>query len=430
MSFLNLTLTAIRGLAANKLRMVLTTLGIIIGVASVIVMLALGNGARAAVAANFRSLGSDAVQIAARKGIKNNEMVDVGKILSYADGLNLPSNVPQVTRVDMQVGGSAKIRYGRNVVDQGFTGVNASDLAAIAASGQIQPVNWPSGKKLTSADFIGQGRFFTDAETMGSAEVAVLGYQTALDLFGGDDPVGRTIWVNHRSYVVIGVIAELEYVDPTERYNRDPNDGLFLPISTAIQQQFTTEPSVSITAHVADESKIDLTKYDIAKYLEKRHGIEPDASGKVEDDFDVTTRNDILGAQLDAAKTFSLLLAAMAVVSLVVGGIGIMNVMLVSVTERTREIGIRLAVGAEQKDIVLQFLLEAILISALGGLFGIAVGVLTIPLAASLNNGVALLAPNSIPLALGVALLVGVGFGLYPAARASQLDPIEALRYE
>jgi putative ABC transport system permease protein len=430
MSFLNLTFTAIRGLASNKLRAILTTLGIIIGVASVIVMLALGNGARAAVAAQFRFLGSDSVQISERKIMKNGEIASTGQILSYADGLNLPSQVPMISRVDMQVGGTAKVRHERSVENLNFGGVNASNLDSVAASGTLQPVNWPSGTKLTAQDFIGQGRFFTDAETLGGDMVCVLGYQTFLDLFGGDNPLGQTVWVNHHSYTVIGVIAELEYVDPAQRYSSDPNISLYLPISTAIQQQFSTEPSVNITAHVTDESKIDKIKYDISTYLEKRHNVQKDAQGKMEDDFDITTRNDVLGAQLDAARTFSLLLAAMATVSLVVGGIGIMNVMLVSVTERTREIGIRLAIGAQKGDIIQQFLFEAVLISALGGLFGIAVGVLTIPLAASLNNGVALLAPNSIPLAFGVALLVGILFGIYPAARAAQLDPMEALRYE
>lgn len=144
----------------------------------------------------------------------------------------------------------------------------------------------------------------------------------------------------------------------------------------------------------------------------------------------MTTRSDILGQQQEAARTFSILLAAMALVSLIVGGIGIMNVMMVSVTERTREIGVRMAVGAEPLDIVLQFLLEAVLISASGGLAGIVLGILAIPVAASLNNGVALLLPGSIPLAFGVALLTGVAFGLFPAMHASRLDPIEALRYE
>jgi putative ABC transport system permease protein len=168
----------------------------------------------------------------------------------------------------------------------------------------------------------------------------------------------------------------------------------------------------------------------ISSFLRRRHDIDKDEIGEWKDDFEMTTRQDLLGAQQEAARTFSFLLAAMATVSLVVGGIGIMNVMLVSVTERTREIGVRLAVGARPQDIIAQFLLEAVLISAFGGLLGIAVGVLIIPLVANLNQGVALLAPGSIPLAFGVALLIGLVFGLYPAVRASRLDPIEALRYE
>jgi putative ABC transport system permease protein len=171
-------------------------------------------------------------------------------------------------------------------------------------------------------------------------------------------------------------------------------------------------------------------KARIATFLRERHGIEEQANGEYDDDFDLTAKQDILGARQQAARAFSLLLSALAIVSLVVGGIGIMNVMLVSVSERTREIGIRLAVGARQKDVVMQFLLEATLVSAAGGLVGVAVGVLSIPVAAALNQGVAVFDPGSIPLALGVAILTGVLFGLYPAVRASRLDPVEALRYE
>jgi putative ABC transport system permease protein len=173
-----------------------------------------------------------------------------------------------------------------------------------------------------------------------------------------------------------------------------------------------------------------VARQQITDYLRSRHAVGKDEIGEWEDDFEMTTRQDILGAQQQAARTFSFLLAAMAAISLVVGGIGIMNVLLVSVTERTREIGVRLAVGARPQDIISQFLLEAVLISGLGGVLGIAVGVLSIPLVANLNQGVALLSPGSIPLAFGVSLLTGLIFGLYPALRAARLDPIEALRYE
>ena len=286
------------------------------------------------------------------------------------------------------------------------------------------------GKYSQSIDFLGEGRFFTPAEVLEGAEICMLGYQTALDLFEGDDPINETVWINRRPCTVIGVLAQLEPTDPSQRYMMRVNDSFYVPISFAVKNLFENEPTVQIEVHVKDPTQIDKTRLQIADYLRSRHEVEKDNNGNYKDDFDLTTRNDVLGAQLEAARTFSLLLAAMAVVSLVVGGIGIMNVMLVSVTERTREIGVRLSVGAQKGDIASQFLLEAALISAAGGVVGIVTGILMIPLAASLNQGIALLATNSIPLAFGVALLTGLGFGLYPAVRAAQLNPIDALRYE
>ncbi len=430
MSPLNILLTALRGIASNTLRTALTTLGIIIGVASVIATLALGNGARAAVNANFRSLGSDQIQIDQDLQLKNGQMQAVGKTLTYEDGLNMPAAVPLVDRAEMSVSGSAKVRYGRQTDDLSFQGTDAGALLSVTSQGQVQPVGWPSDKPLTPQAFIGQGRFFTNAEVLDGDSVCVLGYQTALDLFEGDDPIGQTVWVNRKPCQVVGVLAELEALNVEDRINTRPNDALILPVSFAVQNLFDTEPWVEIIAHVTDESKIEAAKAQIADYLRQRHNIQPGPDGKVADDFHMTTQQDVLGAQQQSAATFSLLLTALAIVSLVVGGIGIMNVMLVSVSERTREIGVRMAVGARGRDVVAQFLLEAVLLSAGGGLLGIAAGILTIPIAASLNQGVALLDPGSVPLAFGVSLMTGLVFGLYPALRAAGLDPIEALRYE
>ena len=430
MSLANVLLSALNGITANKLRAALTTLGVIIGVASVIAMLALGNGARAAVEANFRFLGSDSIQINAALKLDEGELAPSGKILSYEDGLHMPGAVPLVRWVDMSVNGYGKVRHGRVILDMGISGITADGLESLVQNVGVQPVDWPEGQPLTPAAFIGQGRFFTPAEVLESAPVCVLGYQTALDLFEGDDPLNQTVWVNRQKCLVIGVLKELEPTDASQRNISRPNDAFYMPISTAIRNLYEEEPSVNITAHVRDEKRMDEAKAQVAEYLRKRHGIEKDADGNYEDDFDLTTRRDILGAQQEAARIFALLLAAMAVVSLIVGGIGIMNVMLVSVTERTREIGVRMAVGARGRDVIAQFLLEAVLLGAVGGVLGIAVGVLVIPLAPTFSGVAALLDPESIPLAFGVALLTGVLFGLYPALRASRLDPIEALRYE
>ena len=430
MSLINTLLTALRSVTANKLRATLTTLGVIIGVTSVIATLALGNGARAAVDANFRFLGSDQIQINAAYEMKDGELEAAGKKLTFEDGLLMTDAVNLIDRAEMSIGGSVKVRHGRAALDVSFTGADADALNTLAAQSRVQPVGWPEGKKLTPEAFIARGRSFTPAEALAQADVCILAHQTAQDLFEGDEVLGEIVWINRRPCEVIAVLTELEPIDPDERNRSRVNDGLFLPISTAIRNLYEEEPSVNIIAHVTDPNRMDEAKAQIAEYLRQRHTIEPDASGAYEYDFRMTTKKDMLGAQQEAARTFSLLLTALAAVSLVVGGIGIMNVMLVSVTERTREIGVRMAIGARRRDIVAQFLTEAVVISASGGVLGIAAGVLSIPVAATFNKDIVLFDPRSIPLALGVALLTGVVFGLYPALRASRLNPIEALRYE
>lgn len=430
MTVLNTLRSALRGISGNKLRAILTTLGIIIGVASVIATLALGNGARAAVDANFRSLGADVIQISTKSAMKGGEFEPVGKNLSYQDGLDMPAEAPLIDRVEMRVGGQARARYGRALLDVPFMGATADVLNNLALNGQFQPAGWQGGHALQFADFLAAGRSYTPAEVAAHAPVCVLGAQTAQDLFSGDNPLGEVIWVNRQRCEVIGVVVELETVDPGDRTRSKPNEGIYMPISTAIANLYDREPAVMITAHVSDPERMVEAKAQVASLLRQRHDVQTDENGLYRDDFELTTRDDILGAQQAAAQSFAILLAAMATVSLIVGGIGIMNVMLVSVSERTREIGVRMAVGARGRDILGQFLAEATLLSAVGGLMGSAVGILAIPLAATLTNGGALLTPWSLPLALGVALLVGVIFGIYPALRAARLDPIQALRYE
>jgi putative ABC transport system permease protein len=327
------------------------------------------------------------------------------------------------------------VRYGRNVLeDVAITGSSTVEVLQAIPVGGIRPLGWPEDELLTAkaleVALVAEGRMFSPAELLAGTPVCVLGHDIASDLFNGDNAIDETIWVKRARCLVIGVLTEVEFVDPAERLRRNPNEFLLMPIGAAIQELYEEEPSVTITARVTDENRIDEAKSEIAGYLRERHGIEKSSEGAYPDDFELVTRKDVLGAQRKAARTLSLMLVSMAVMSLVVGGIGIMNVLLVSVTERTREIGVRMAVGARGRDIVLQFLFEAMLLSFVGGVLGIVVGVLSVPLIASLNEGVALLDAESIPLAFGVALLTGVVFGLYPAARAARLDPIEALRYE
>ncbi len=430
MTPLDLLRTAWRNVAANKLRATLTMLGVVIGVASVIAMLALGNGARAAVDSSFQFMGANQIQVMQHYSMQDNQYELVGEKLTYQDGLNMADAASLVERVEMSVGKNVRARFGRNTVEIAANGVTADALENLVKVKNVAPVDLPDGELLSGESFISEGRFFTTGEVLAGAQVCVLGYTTALDLFQGDNPIGETIWVERTRCLVIGVLAEMKSMDVNEMYQSNPNEALMMPVSTVIQEFYEEEPSIYMIVHVTDANQIDEAKVQITAYLRQRHNIQPDETGEYTDDFDMTTRKDILGQQQEAAKTFSLLLAALASISLVVGGIGIMNVMLVSVTERTREIGVRMAVGARSRDVVFQFLLEAVLISLAGGIIGVVAGILMIPLAAALNQGVALLLPGSIPLAFGVALITGVVFGLYPALRAARLDPIEALRYE
>lgn len=379
MTLANTLRAALRGLTGNLLRAALTALGVIIGVASVIATLALGNGARVAVAANFRGLGSDQIRVETQPGLDEHRGLarPAGRPLTYGDGLLMAPALDLVDRVEMEVAAAARARFGGTALDTGVTGVTGTYLHDLARKGATRPAAAPQEGRPTAERYIAAGRFFSPAEVLGAAPVCVLGRRTALGLFGSEEPVGQSIWVGRHQCEVIGVLAPLASADP----GRDPNRALLMPISAVVERLFDRPPPIAITAYVTDEARIQGAKAQIADFLRERQSLAPDASGRLEDSFGLLTQDDVLGAQREAARTFSLLLTALAAVALAVGGIGIMNVMLVSVSERTREIGVRLAVGAQRGDIVRQFLFESVLLSVASGAAGVVLGVLSVPVA-------------------------------------------------
>ena len=268
----------------------LTMLGVVIGVASVIAMLALGNGARAAVNATFQSLGANQIQIGQKFSMQDGELKPTGKTLTFSEGLDLASSIPLIERVEMSASKAVKARFGKNTVEINTIGTTADTLDGIISSGEVQPAGWTGDTAFSAEDLIADGRIFSTDEVYAGAPVCVLGYQTALDLFSGDNPIGETIWVDRTRCEVIGVLTELESTDVQERYRSDPNEGLLMPISTVIQTLYEEEPSVYMVAHVRDAGRIDEAKEQIASFLRERHAIEQDAEGNYQDDFDMTTR--------------------------------------------------------------------------------------------------------------------------------------------
>ncbi len=405
MGFFDTLQTALESLAHNKLRSLLTTLGVIIGVASVIVTLALGTGAQEAVKEQFRGLGSNVLTVfpAMRMGAGGRNPGREARPITYEEAQGL-KDLPFISQVKISLGGGGTLVFGRESLDSSILGVPADWLA------DMPP------------DYIAQGEFFDEYDVEDASRVAVIGQTVVRELFPDQDPLGQQMRINRVHFLVIGVIKELGRPDPRV----DPNNQVLIPI-TAAADLFGKDRSVSVQVRVRDEKEIDAAIEAIKDYFREVHEIEPDE----EVDVEVFNPREITQAQQEAAKTFALLLVGLAVVSLVVGGIGIMNVMLVSVVERTREIGVRMAVGASRWDIVRQFLIEAVALSLSGGMLGVAVGILAIPLLSRYKPDLSVvLTWESIPMACGVAVAVGIVFGLYPAVRASRLDPVEALRYE
>jgi putative ABC transport system permease protein len=414
---------ALDGLLANKLRSALTMLGVIIGVGAVIALMSIGEGAQASITEQINSIGSNLIYVSAgARGMGPVEGSGGSVSLTYDDARAIadPRNVPDAAAVAPEFGQNTQVIFGDENINVSVTGVTPE--YPLAYSG-IEVVN---------------GRFIEDKDVDGRSNVAVLGYQSAIDLFGGFDPVGQKIKVampsvgnggngGKVSLTVVGVLAE----QSSSGFN-DPNEAVFVPISTAQTKIFNGRDSLgeivvgSVTVVAASEGQADAVVDEITALLRKRHDIGPSE----DDDFFVMKQADMLEMASQITGIMTAFLGAIAGISLLVGGIGIMNIMLVSVTERTREIGLRKAVGARKGDILVQFLLEAVVLSVLGGLLGILLGMglgKLVDLTGLMNSVVTL---DSVLLAVGFSAAVGLFFGIYPANQAARLNPIEALRYE
>ncbi len=389
------------GLTLNKVRSFLTTLGVIIGVASVIMMLAVSAGAEAAIAEQINALGANLIIVGPVRGVPG-----ASKTFVYEDALAIAENVRHI------VGVSAEMNAARDVKANGRTLETISILGVTADFPEVRDYE------------LAEGRFFTADENDRKMKVAALGYGIAHDLFGDENPVGQIITIGSTKFTIIGVMEEKGVVADVDYDGR-----IYIPITVLFQKFAPTMVGSNRVrvVYVKAESRevMDSVIAQITTLLAERHDVDP-----ARPDFNVQTQQDIIATQEATTEAFRDLLAWVAGVSLVVGGIGIMNIMLVSVTERTREIGLRQALGARPRDVQMQFLLEAVILSLVGGLVGVFLGVGGSYLFGHLGTMRTELVPASIPLAFGAAAAVGIFFGYYPATKAAQLDPIEALRHE
>ncbi len=396
---------SLRALDRNKMRSFLTALGIIIGVGAVIAMVSIGQGAKLEVEERFESMGTNLLFI--RPGSRSYMGRSGGggsyTNLTEADARAILENCDAVKLISPNVNSRAQVIY-----------QNKNWNTSIYGVGEKYPEirNWD----------VETGSFFTESQIRSAQKVAVLGSEVSQNLFEGADPIGQVIRVNKIPFRILGVLESKGEIGGF--FNRD--DMIAIPYTTAQKRLLGIDHIQSIDVSAVSASRTDEAMRQIEEVLRIRHKIAPGA----EDDFNVRDMSDIATSAAESTQILTILLGGIASISLLVGGIGIMNIMLVSVTERIREIGIRMSVGAREKDILLQFLTEAIVLSVLGGILGIVLGVGSSRLISHFANMKTLVSIGAIALAFLFSGSVGVFFGFYPARKASKLDPIEALRYE
>jgi putative ABC transport system permease protein len=401
---------ALRALAINKLRSALTMLGIVIGVGAVIVMIAVGAGAQARVEEQIRSLGSNLLLIMPGATTAGGVRMGFGSssTLSEDDVLSVNREIPHALAAPA-LRGSAQIIWGNSNWSTQIYGVTPEYLDVR---------QWP----------LASGRTFEPSEMQGAGKVCLIGSTVARQLFGTSDPVDQVIRIKRVPFTVIGVLD----TKGQSLMGTDQDDLILMPISTARSRVLGSATQAkqravgTIWVKVADGIDTKEVEDQVRGLLRQRHRLQAGA----DDDFSLRNLAEVMAAQEASSRVLALLLAAVASVSLLVGGIGIMNIMLVSVTERTREIGLRMAVGARTRDILGQFLVEAVTLSLIGGLVGVALGMGAAAAIANFFGWRVLLSPESVVLAVAFAFVIGVFFGFYPARKAAQLNPVEALRFE
>ena len=393
---------ALRSLWANKMRSSLTMLGVIIGVGAVIVMLGIGEGAKRQVSKRITSMGTNLLVV--RPGLGRRSHVRSASVttLILKDAEAIRREVANIAAVAPEAGKSAQVKYFSKNTNTTILGSNEDYLSV---------------NNFTLAE----GRFLEPEDVRRRSKVAVIGATPAKELFEGDTALGERIKIKGVNFEVIGVLEA-----KGQSGYRDPDAVVVVPVTTAMYRLFGIKNLRAINVQVAKQKEMSNAQADIEELLIRRHRI-PEGG---QPDFNIRNQAEILKTMNQVTETFTTLLAAVAFVSMLVGGIGIMNIMLVSVTERTREIGIRKAVGARQRHILFQFLVEAVVLSVLGGLLGIAAGLFAAHMVGKSGSWTTAVRTDSIIYAFSIAASTGVFFGLYPAYKASRLDPIEALRYE
>lgn len=406
MKIINLLRLALRAIKRNKMRSFLTMLGIIIGVAAVIAMIAIGQGSKQSIQSQITGMGSNMITVRPNSNVQGGARLDVANVqtLTEPDVIALQKQAEFINAVSPSVQSRGQVINGPNNWSTSMQGVYPDYLSIRS---------WP----------LQDGVNFTSQDVKAASKVCIIGQTVINNLFpSGDDPLGKTIRFKNIPFKIIGVLSK----KGENTFGQDQDDIILTPVTTVQKRITATTYYQTIFASAVDENSTDKASAEVQQILRTAHKLQRGA----DDDFTVRTQAELISTFTSTSQILTILLAVIAGISLVVGGIGIMNIMYVSVTERTKEIGLRMSIGARGIDILMQFLIEAILISITGGLIGVGLGIAATKLVTMFLQWPTLVTQSSVVLSFLVCFFTGVFFGYYPALKASRLDPIEALRYE